>query len=87
MKLIKSTNDLPATFDLNTASILTGYSTTRLRQLSQAGNFPAYKIGKPWRVDKEDYLNWINELKKKNKAINIVNEIAVVKEEVSSWER
>lgn len=81
MKLIKSANDLPATFGLNEAAALTGYSVTRLRQLSQAGKFPAYKVGRPWLVDKEDYISWVNELKKRNKDAQIVNEVVVIKKE------
>lgn len=83
MKLIKSANDLPATFGLNEAAALTGYSVTRLRQLAQAGEFPAYKVGRPWLVDKEDYINWINELKKRNKVAHIVNEVVVIREEAT----
>lgn len=63
MKLIKTENDIPLTFDLAFASMLTGYSVKRLRQMSQAGEFPAYKIGRPWLVDKEDYLKWKEERK------------------------
>lgn len=65
MKLIKSAGDLPATFDLSLASNLTGYSIARLRQLARQGQFPAYKIGRAWLIDKDDYIKWIDELKSK----------------------
>lgn len=63
MKLIKTINDIPATFDLAFASMLTGYSVANLRQMSRKGEFPAYKIGRPWLVDKDDYMKWIAEHK------------------------
>lgn len=65
MKLIKSAGDLPATFDLSLASNLTGYSIARLRQLARTGQFPAYKIGRAWLIDKDDYIEWIDSLKSK----------------------
>ena len=79
MKLIKSAGDLPATFDLSLASNLTGYSIARLRQLARQGQFPAYKIGRAWLIDKDDYIEWINSLKLKY--FSRSNEVVLRKED------
>lgn len=62
-KIIKSYDELPAMFDIALASILTGFEPRYLRQLCRAGKFPAFKIGRDWRIDKADFINWKNSLK------------------------
>lgn len=62
MLIAKKWEDIPIIFDLAFASVITGFSTERLRQLSRTGDFPARKIGSGnsavWRVDKEEFVAW-----------------------------
>lgn len=59
-----SWEELPLILNLAEASILTGLGCERLRQLCKAGELPGFKVGKGWRVDKNDLQAWMNENKK-----------------------
>jgi excisionase family DNA binding protein len=50
---------VPVVFDLSYAAVLLGVSLDRLRKLAQRGEFPAFKVGKLWRVNKTDMLSYM----------------------------
>jgi excisionase family DNA binding protein len=50
---------VPVVMDLSYAAVLLGVSLDRLRKLAQRGEFPAFKVGKLWRVNKTDMLSYI----------------------------
>jgi excisionase family DNA binding protein len=52
-------NRVPVIFDLTYAAALLGVSTDRMHKLAQQGRFPAFKVGKLWRVNKTDMLSYI----------------------------
>jgi excisionase family DNA binding protein len=54
---------VPIVFDLSYAAALLGVSLDWLHKLAQRGQFPAFKIGKLWRVKKEDLLEYIEKQK------------------------
>ena len=49
---------VPVMFDLPYASMLTGKTYDQLLRMIKAGKFPAHRIGKEIRVDKEEFLDW-----------------------------
>lgn len=54
---------VPVVFDLSYAAALLGVSLDRIRKLAQRGEFPAFKVGKLWRVNKTDMLTYIENQK------------------------
>lgn len=62
-KIIYSWERVPVIFDLRYASCLIGMNTEVLRRITSKGEFPAFKVGKQWRVKKEDLLAWIDKQK------------------------
>ena len=54
---------VPVVFDLSYAAVLLGVSLDRIRKLAQRGEFPAFKVGKLWRVNKTDMLDYIDRQK------------------------
>jgi excisionase family DNA binding protein len=54
---------VPVVFNLSYAALLLGVSLDRLRKLAQHGDFPAFKLGKQWRVNKTDLLSYIDDQK------------------------
>ncbi|TQI66227.1 helix-turn-helix domain-containing protein [Clostridium sp. KNHs216] len=54
---------VPVVFDLPYAATLLNVSLDRIRKLAQRGEFPAFKIGKLWRVNKADMLDYIDRQK------------------------
>lgn len=54
---------VPVVFDLPYAATLLGISLDRIRKLAQRGEFPAFKVGKLWRVNKTDMLNYLERQK------------------------
>jgi excisionase family DNA binding protein len=56
-------NRVPVIFDLSYAAALLHVSLDWLHKLAQRGQFPAFKIGKLWRVHKDDLLNYIDQQK------------------------
>lgn len=56
-------NRVPVIFDLTYAAALLGVSTDRMHKLAQQGRFPAFKVGKLWRVRKDDLLTYIDQQK------------------------
>jgi excisionase family DNA binding protein len=56
-------NRIPVVFDLAYAATLLGVSLDWLHKLAQRGQFPAFKIGKLWRVRKDDLLSYIEKQK------------------------
>lgn len=52
-------NRVPVIFDLAYAAALLGVSLDWLHKLAQRGQFPAFKIGKLWKVRKEDLQQFI----------------------------
>ena len=51
-------DSVPVMFDLPYAAMLTGKTYDHLRAMAKAGTFPAHKIGKEIRIDKEEVLEW-----------------------------
>lgn len=54
---------VPVVFDLPYAATLLGVSLDRIRKLAQRGEFPAFKVGKLWRVNKTDMLAYLEHQK------------------------
>lgn len=62
-KIIRSWGRVPVIFDLEYAACLVGSTKSNLKYLSQNSRFPAFKVGRVWRVKKEDLIAWIEEQK------------------------
>ncbi len=58
-KLFTSWDEVPIIMDLPMASRIVGQSPEHLKQRSLKGDFPAYKEGKSWRVEKEQLIKHI----------------------------
>lgn len=56
-------NRVPVIFDLAYAASLLGISLDRIHRLAQHGQFPAFRVGKLWRVRKDDLLAYIEQQK------------------------
>jgi excisionase family DNA binding protein len=56
-------NRVPVIFDLAYAATLLGVSLDWLHKLAQRGQFQAFKVGKLWRVKKEDLMTYIENQK------------------------
>ena len=54
---------VPVFFDLAYAATLLGLSLDSLHKLCQRGQFPAFKVGKLWRVRKCDLVAYIEQQK------------------------
>ena len=52
VRAITTWNDVPIVMDLPMASRIVGLSYECLKKRAQRGDFPAYKEGKQWRVNK-----------------------------------
>ncbi|WOC33432.1 MULTISPECIES: helix-turn-helix domain-containing protein [Caproicibacterium] len=50
---------VPVIFDLSYAAALLGISLDCIHKLAQQGRFPAFKVGKLWRVRKDDLTAYI----------------------------
>lgn len=63
--LKKETNwdKVPVIFDLAYAATLLGISLDSLHKQCQKGLFPAFKVGKLWRVNKDDLMTYIDQRK------------------------
>ena len=51
-------DSVPVMFDLPYASMLTGKTYDTLLRMFKAGKFPAHRIGRQIRVDKEEFIQW-----------------------------
>lgn len=56
-----SWDNIPVEFSLEYASLIVDVSYTTLVKWAQAGEFPAYKIGDQWRVNKDTLILYIHE--------------------------
>lgn len=56
-------NRVPVIFDLAYASALLDISLDRMHKLAQQKRFPAFKVGKLWRVRKDDLVAYIEQQK------------------------
>jgi excisionase family DNA binding protein len=56
-------NRVPLIFDLAYAATLLDVSLDRMHKLAQQKRFPAFKVGKLWRVRKDDLLTYIDKQK------------------------
>lgn len=56
---ITSWDDVPIVMDLVMAGRIVGLTPDRLSILSRRGEFPATKIGKEWRVEKDELLAYM----------------------------
>lgn len=61
--IYKEWDDLPLIMGLPEVSILTGLGVDRIRQLCAAGEIPAFRVGKKWKVDKNDLRKWFDSQK------------------------
>ncbi|MDU6347410.1 helix-turn-helix domain-containing protein [Faecalispora jeddahensis] len=61
----KETNwdKVPVIFDIAYAATLLGISLDTMHKLCQKGKFPAFKVGKLWRVNKDDLMTYIDQRK------------------------
>lgn len=57
--IYKEWDDLPLIMGLSEISILTGLGVDRIRQLCADGTIPAFRVGKKWKVEKNDLRNWV----------------------------
>lgn len=58
-RIISNWERVPVIFDLDYASVLVGSTRCNLKYLAHQKRFPAFKVGRLWRVKKEDLLAWI----------------------------
>ena len=58
-------DDGPRSLSIEDDSRLTGYNRTTLKLYCAKRLLPAYKLGKEWRINKEDYMNWAEQQKVK----------------------
>lgn len=61
--IYKEWDDLPLIMGLSDISILTGLGVDRIRQLCADGTIPAFRVGKKWKVEKNDLRKWIDSQK------------------------
>ncbi len=59
VKVITSWNEVPIIMDLPMAARIVGQTPETLKSRAQKGNFPAYKEGGEWRVEKEELIKHI----------------------------
>lgn len=60
-KYVYRWDDVPVIVDLPYAAILLGVSIECLKKWAQSGKIPAFKIGKLWRINKSDLMDFINQ--------------------------
>lgn len=58
-------DEVPLIMGIQELSQLTGYNQNTLKLYCAKGMLPAYKLGKEWRINKEDYMNWAEQQKVK----------------------
>ena len=58
-------DEVPLILSIGDLSRLTGYNRNTLKLYCAKGLLPAYKLGKEWRINKEDYMNWAEQQKVK----------------------
>lgn len=58
-KYITNWDDVPVVVDLAYISLLLGISNEFARQLVSKGTIKAFKVGKYWRIKKEDLKSFI----------------------------
>lgn len=64
--VIRSTEDLPLVLKHSDISKIMGISKNSTYSLMQQKDFPAYRVGKQIRVNKDDFIKWLNEQKNQN---------------------
>jgi|LSQX01.3.fsa_nt_gb excisionase family DNA binding protein len=52
-------NDVPVLLDLPYAARIVGMSAEYIKRLSNAGKFPAVKVGNSWRVNRDDLMVYV----------------------------
>ena len=57
-RLPTSWDDVPVMFDLPYACVLLGLSYEWLKRLAEQKKVPAHKVGKGWRFEKTELLEW-----------------------------
>lgn len=62
-KIICNWGRVPIIFDLDYAACIAGSTKGNLKYLAQNKRFPAFKVGRLWRVKKEDLMAWIEQQK------------------------
>lgn len=60
MKSVNCWEKIPVIFSLAYAACLLDMNPERLRILAHDGQFPAFKAGKNWKVEKEKLRAWID---------------------------
>lgn len=58
-KYVYRWEDVPVIIDLPYAAVLLGVSIECLKRWSRDGKLPAFKVGKLWRINKADLINFI----------------------------
>lgn len=58
-KLPTNWEQVPVMFDLPYACALLGLSYDWLVRLARNGQIPAHKVGRGWRFEKEELLEWL----------------------------
>lgn len=58
-------DEVPLIMGIQELSQLTGYNQNTLKLYCAKGMLPAYKLGKEWRINKEDYKEWAEQQKVK----------------------
>lgn len=52
-------DDVPVIFDLAYAAMLMGVTVEYLQKQAKLGLFPAHKIARVWRVDKDEFREYL----------------------------
>ena len=64
--VIRSIEDLPLVLKHSDISKIMGISKNSTYSLMQQKGFPAYRVGKQIRVNKDDFIKWLGEQKNQN---------------------
>ncbi len=56
---IVSWDRVPVIFDIPLAAEILGFNQEYTRQLLASGEIPAFKVGNSWRINKSEFLEWI----------------------------
>ena len=72
-KFITDWAEVPVIIDLPYVACIVGQSPENLKRLAAAGKFPATKVGKEWRVEKDQLRLYLTQ----NRVLNMAPDTAV----------
>ena len=65
-RIITNWDEVPVIFDIPYAAVILGVTSEYLQQLARKDEFPAFKVGREWRIEKEDFRKYLENLKGKS---------------------